>query len=53
MSTKFTIPKKPFKERITNFAQSLLFWRGRRKGMIHTGNITWDNIRVIFFTRTF
>ena len=53
MSTKFTIPKKPLRERIANFAQSLLFWRGRRKGMIHTSNITWDNIRVIFFPRTF
>lgn len=53
MSTKFTIPKKPLRERITNFAQSLLFWRGRRKGMIHTSNITWENLRVVFWPRTF
>ena len=53
MNTKFNNTKKSFHERITNFAQSLLFWRGRSKGMIHTGNITWDDLRVVFWPKTF
>ena len=32
-----------------NFAQSILFWRGRKKGMIHTRNIELDDFRYIFF----
>jgi hypothetical protein len=36
-----------------NFLESLLFWKGRKKGMIHTRDITWNDIRVVFFPRTF
>ena len=51
-NNKFYKPR-PFKERVINFAQSLLFWKGRKKGMIHTRNITWDDIRAIFFPKNF
>jgi hypothetical protein len=46
--SKFALPPKPFKERAANFAQSMLFWKGRKKGMIHTRSIKWDDIRFIF-----
>lgn len=36
-----------------NFLKSLLFWKGRKKGIIHTKNITWNDIRVVFFPRAF
>jgi len=36
-------------EKTKNFAQSILFWRGRKKGMIHTRNIELDDFRYIFF----
>ena len=44
---------RPLKEKVMNFLQSLLFWRGRKKGMIYTRNIEWDDIREIFFPQTF
>ena len=41
------------KERIDNFVDSLkysiLFWKGRKKGMIHTRNLKWSDLRYIFF----
>lgn len=40
---------RSFKEKATNFAQSLLFWKGRKKGMIHTRDITLDDLRAVFF----
>ena len=43
----------PLKERVKNFFQSLLFWKGRRKGMIHTRDITWEDIRKVFFPKNF
>jgi hypothetical protein len=49
--SKFAMPPKPFKERAANFAQSLLFWKGRKKGMIHTRNIELKDIRFIFFPK--
>ncbi len=44
---------RPLKEKVIDFLQSLLFWRGRKKGMIHTRNIEWDDIREIFFPQSF
>jgi hypothetical protein len=44
---------RPLKEKVMNFLQSLLFWRGRKKGMIHTRNIQLDDFRYIFFPRGF
>ena len=50
--SKFYIPV-PFKDRAKSFFQSLLFWRGRKKGMIHTRDITWEDIRKVFFPKDF
>jgi hypothetical protein len=50
--SKFYIPK-PFGERVTNFFQSLIFWKGRKKGIIHTRDLRWDDIRTIFFPKDF
>lgn len=41
------------KFKIKDFFQRLLFWRGRKKGIIHTRDITWDDIRAIFFPKNF
>lgn len=44
---------RSFKEKATNFLQSLLFWKGRSKGMIHTRDIDLDDIRAVFFPKDF
>ena len=44
---------RTFKERASDFSQSLLFWRGRSKGIIHTRNIEWSDIRAVFFPKDF
>ena len=44
---------RPFKEKLSSFLQSLLFWRGRSKGMIHTRDITLDDLRAVFFPKDF
>ena len=52
--SKFKIKDtRTFKQKLSNFGQSLLFWKGRRKGMIHTRDIEWDDIRAVFFPRNF
>ena len=52
MRTKFEIKdNKPFSIKAKSFGQSLLFWRGRSKGMIHTRNIELDDLRYIFFPK--
>ena len=33
--------------------RSLLFWKGRKKGVIHTRNIALDDFRYIFFPKGF
>ena len=43
----------PLKEKVKDFFQSLLFWKGRKKGMIHTRDITWEDIRKVFFPKNF
>lgn len=50
--SKFYSPK-PFKEKAIDFFKSLLFWKGRKKGIIHTMNIKWDHIRAVFFPKNF
>jgi hypothetical protein len=50
--SKFYIPV-PLKDRVKSFFQSLLFWKGRKKGMIHTRDITWEDIRKVFFPKDF
>ena len=54
MKNKFALKdNRTFKEKAIDFAQSLLFWRGRKKGIIHTINITVDHIRAVFFPKNF
>ena len=40
-------------EKVKSFFESLLFWRGRKKGMIHTRNIQLRDLRFIFFPKGF
>lgn len=49
---KFYTPR-PFKERAIDFFQSLLFWKGRKKGIIHTRDITWKDVYEVFFPKNF
>jgi hypothetical protein len=51
-NSKFYV-KTPFKERLIDFMKGLLFWKGRKKGMIHTRDIKWDDIRAVFFPNSF
>jgi hypothetical protein len=52
--SKFYIKdKRSSKEKISDFLKSLLFWKGRKKGMIHTVDIKWDHIRAVFFPKDF
>lgn len=54
MRSKFEVKdNRPFSVKAKSFGQSLLFWRGRSKGMIYTRNITLDDIRYIFFPKGF
>jgi hypothetical protein len=47
-NSKFYV-KTPFKERLIDFTKGLLFWRGRKKGMIHTRDIDLSDICAVFF----
>lgn len=40
---------RSFGEKAKDFGQSLLFWKGRKKGMIHTRSLKWSDLRYIFF----
>ena len=54
MRTKFEIKdNRPFSEKSKSFLQSMLFWKGRSKGMIHTRNLELDDLRYIFFPKGF
>ena len=54
MRSKFEIKdNRPFSVKAKSFGQSMLFWRGRSKGMIYTRNITLDDFRYIFFPKGF
>ena len=54
MRSKFEIKdNRPFSTKAKSFGQSMLFWRGRKKGMIHTRNIELDDFRYIFFPKGF
>ena len=44
---------RPFKEKTLDFLQSLLFWKGRKKGIIFTKNISLDELRAVFFQKIF
>jgi len=47
------LPKPTFKERMEDLKYTILFWKGRSKGMIHTRNIELDDFRYIFFPKGF
>jgi len=53
MSKFYIKDSQPFSVRLSNFVQSLFFWKGRKKGMVHTRDIAWDDIRAIFFPKSF
>lgn len=44
---------RPFKEKTLDFLQSFIFWKGRKKGMIFTRGISFDDIRAVFFPKNF
>ena len=44
---------RPFNVKAKDFLQSLLFWRGRKKGIVYTRDIKLDDIRAIFFPKNF
>ena len=44
---------RSFSQKAREFTQSMLFWKGRSKGMIHTRNLEWDDLRYIFFPKSF
>ena len=45
--------KKTFKERLVSLKYAFLFWKGRKKGMIHTMDIRLKDIRAVFFPKGF
>lgn len=52
--SKFSLhDTRSFKDKTKDFAQSMLFWRGRKKGYIHTRDITLYDIRAVFFPKNF
>jgi hypothetical protein len=52
--SKFDITSQiPLSFRIKEFFTRLLFWKGRKKGMVHTRNIVLDDFRYIFFPKDF
>lgn len=54
MENKFEIKDdRPFSEKLTEFGKSLLFWKGRKKGMVHTRDLRLDDIRAVFFPKNF
>ena len=44
---------RPFSTKAKDLGQSLLFWKGRKKGIVHTRDVEWDDIRYIFFPKDF
>lgn len=54
MRSKFEIKdNRPFSQKSKSFLQSMIFWKGRKKGMIHTRDLRWDDLRYIFFPKNF
>jgi hypothetical protein len=50
--SKFHKPKT--KERkLEDIKHFFLFWKGRSKGMVYTRNLRWDDLRFIFFPKSF
>jgi hypothetical protein len=54
MRSKFEIKdNRPPSEKAKSFLQSMIFWKGRSKGMIYTRDLRWDDLRYIFFPKGF
>lgn len=54
VKSKFEIKDtRTFSEKAKSFIQSTMFWRGRKKGMIHTRSIGFKDIRAVFFPMNF
>jgi hypothetical protein len=54
MKSKFEFKdNRPLSVKVKDFMQSLLFWKGRKKGIIYTRDIGWGDIRQIFFPKNF
>jgi hypothetical protein len=54
MKNKFEIKdNRTLGEKVKSFLQSLLLWKGRSKGMIHTRDLEWGDFRYIFFPKGF
>ena len=51
-NSKFYKPPT-FEERMDDIKYSILFWKGRSKGMIYTRDIELDDFRYIFFPKGF
>jgi hypothetical protein len=51
-NSKFYTPPT-LKERLTNLKYMFLFWKGIKKGMIYTRDITLNDFRYIFFPKDF
>ena len=51
-NSKFYKPPT-FEERVNDIKYSILFWKGRSKGMIYTRDIELDDFRYIFFPKGF
>ena len=50
----YTPPPKPtFKERMEDLKYTILFWKGRKKGMVHTRVLEWRDLQYIFFPKNF
>jgi hypothetical protein len=46
--------KAPTREsRLQDLKYFFLFWKGRKKGIIHTRNLKWGDLRYIFFPKDF
>jgi hypothetical protein len=53
-NSKFYIKEtRSFKQQVCDSYRSLLFWKGRSKGIIHTRDITLDDLREVFFPKSF
>jgi len=47
------VDNRTFQQRAADFGLSAMFWKGREKGIIHTRDITWDDMREVFFPKDF
>ena len=45
--------KRPFKEKVLDFLQSIIFWVGRKKGKVYTRDIDWSDIKEVFLPESF